>query len=89
MKQAACKGSNNDAFFPENGGNSRRVVATARKVCDTCPVKQECLDYAIQHHEEHGVWGGMIKSERRAYAKRQNFQKAYAEELKLHTGKIR
>jgi WhiB family redox-sensing transcriptional regulator len=89
MREAACKGSNNNAFFPERGAPSRNIVAEARKVCDTCSVKQECLDYAIANHEVHGVWGGMTKVERRAYSKQQKFQKAHAEELRIHTGKVR
>jgi WhiB family redox-sensing transcriptional regulator len=89
MKEAACRHSNPDAFFPELGGDSKKTCAAARIVCSTCSVKQECLDYAIEHHELHGVWGGMTKVERRAYAKEQKFQKAYAKELQTHTGKVR
>lgn len=37
----------------------------AKKICRTCPVIEECLEYAIRHNED-GVWGGTTKRERRA-----------------------
>ena len=36
-------------------------------VCRTCPVREECLDYALEHHEL-GVWGGTTERERAARA---------------------
>lgn len=45
-------------FFPTNGGG----VVTAIKFCADCPVRQECLNFALSENIEHGVWGG--KSER-------------------------
>lgn len=37
--------------------------APYRKFCDSCPVKYECLNYAVVHEEE-GIWGGFTRSQR-------------------------
>lgn len=43
---------------------SRAEVAFAKSVCYLCPVRQECLEYAILSEERWGVWGGMTAPER-------------------------
>ena len=41
-------------FFPSDGVG----VEIARKLCESCPVKQPCLEYALAERVDHGVWGG-------------------------------
>lgn len=53
-----------DSWFPGPGGTPKVV----RKVCALCPVRQECLMFAIENGEFYGIWGGMVESERAAYA---------------------
>lgn len=48
-------------FFPETGSG----VAQARQLCRRCPVKDDCLDYALEANEHYGVWGGASERERR------------------------
>lgn len=48
------------AFFPETG-NSHYV---AKELCRLCPVKLECLEYALGANETYGVWGGLGPDER-------------------------
>jgi WhiB family transcriptional regulator, redox-sensing transcriptional regulator len=36
----------------------------AKAACKTCPVRDECLSYALKW-EEYGVWGGLSPNERR------------------------
>ena len=43
-------------FFPERGGPQKKQLAVCREQCD---VMEECLVYAIENHEDHGIWGGM------------------------------
>lgn len=62
MKQASCANEERDLWFPQVGGASR----VARMICAGCPVKNECLDYALKH-EEFGIWGGMSAEERNRY----------------------
>lgn len=37
----------------------------AKEICRTCPVKQPCLDYAVNIREPHGIWGGLNEAERK------------------------
>jgi WhiB family redox-sensing transcriptional regulator len=39
--------------------------ARAKAICQECPVRQECLHYALDVGEPHGIWGGLNESERR------------------------
>ena len=45
-------------------------VAVARRICASCPVQAPCLEYALTHHIDHGVWGGASERERRRILKR-------------------
>ena len=38
----------------------------AKKLCNQCPVQAECLEYAMNVKEQHGVWGGLTVTERQA-----------------------
>jgi WhiB family transcriptional regulator, redox-sensing transcriptional regulator len=58
---ALCAETDPEAFFPEKGGSTRE----AKKICLGCPVKAECLDYALAHDERFGIWGGLSERERR------------------------
>jgi WhiB family redox-sensing transcriptional regulator len=60
MHFAACEGMNTNQFFPEyNFLIEDRVLAA----CDRCPVKQDCLDWALDN-DEKGVWGGLTEEQR-------------------------
>ncbi len=61
MAHGKCRGADPSAFFPSDGTGVER----AQRVCDSCPVKVECLEYALEHRIEHGVWGGASERERR------------------------
>jgi WhiB family transcriptional regulator, redox-sensing transcriptional regulator len=36
----------------------------AKKICQQCPVMQECREWALEHKESYGVWGGLSEGER-------------------------
>jgi WhiB family redox-sensing transcriptional regulator len=59
--RALCAQADPEAFFPEKGGSTRE----AKKVCRACDVRTECLEYALEHDERFGVWGGLSERERR------------------------
>ena len=65
MEDAACRHPSIDRkiFFADK--TEFWIVAEARKVCEGCPVAQECLDFALENHEMHGVWGGKSVQERK------------------------
>jgi WhiB family redox-sensing transcriptional regulator len=64
FEHAACRGLDPNIFFAENAGKHNVYVA-AIEICHSCPVKQDCLDYAIVTRQEHGMWGGMSERQRR------------------------
>jgi WhiB family redox-sensing transcriptional regulator len=67
--RAACRGEA-ALFFPDNADESRtdrRIrERQAKAICGRCPVRDECLEYALRTREQHGVWGGLNEYERRA-----------------------
>ena len=63
---ALCAQTDPEAFFPEKGGSTR----DAKKVCSSCTVRAECLDYALSNDERFGIWGGLSERERRRLRKR-------------------
>ena len=66
MAQGNCRNHPPATFFPSDGVG----VDRARKICATCPVVDSCLEYALAHRIEHGVWGGCSERERRRILKR-------------------
>lgn len=67
-ESAACAGTDNARFFP--AGDEDPHVAEAKAVCAACPVRDECLQYALSTNQTEGVWGGMTGSERRRLRRR-------------------
>lgn len=63
---ALCAQTDPEAFFPEKGGSTR----DAKKVCASCTVRSECLEYALSNDERFGIWGGLSERERRRLRKR-------------------
>ena len=37
---------------------------SAVQCCDGCPVRRECLEYALAADERYGIWGGKTPEER-------------------------
>lgn len=65
QSKARCLEADPEVFFPERGGSSK----AARAVCNQCPVRVECLRYALQNREQFGIWGGTSERERRKLRK--------------------
>jgi len=63
---ALCAQTDPEAFFPEKGGSTR----DAKRICTTCDVKSQCLEYALQNDERFGIWGGLSERERRKLKRR-------------------
>ena len=61
-----CAEVGTEYFFPEPGGDVVGKGAIPRNVCFSCPVMQECLDYAL-HNRVEGIWGGTTEQERKKY----------------------
>jgi WhiB family redox-sensing transcriptional regulator len=66
QERALCAQTDPEAFFPEKGGSTRE----AKRVCLSCDVRGECLEYALSNDERFGIWGGLSERERRKLKKR-------------------
>ncbi len=65
QERALCAQTDPEAFFPEKGGSTRE----AKRVCMSCEVRVECLEYALENDERFGIWGGLSERERRRVKK--------------------
>lgn len=71
-EQALCREVDPDLFFPPKSGAAPEMVRQALRICRHCPVKQECLDLAMNiQHEAYdglsslpGIWGGTRRIDR-------------------------
>lgn len=61
MPDGLCTQSDPDEWYPDKGGSTYQ----AKQICRRCPVRQQCLDYALTTQQGHGVWGGYSERERR------------------------
>lgn len=64
MDYASCREIEGDLWFAE--GTNFLATKLAKKVCAACPVKDQCLQYALENRIEHGTWGGLTIQERRS-----------------------
>src|SRR5262249_36490080 len=64
--ESACLTEDPELFFPIGNHIPAQVqTIEAKEVCRTCPVRRECLAWALMVGEEHGIWGGLDENERR------------------------
>lgn len=52
---ALCGQTDPDLWFPEQGG----LATAAKAICKQCPVKYQCLEFAVSNGETEGVWAGL------------------------------
>ena len=63
---ARCRGVDPLIFHPVNDDDA----GEAKAICELCPVREACLEYAIAAREKDGVWGGLTARERRRIIRR-------------------
>jgi WhiB family transcriptional regulator, redox-sensing transcriptional regulator len=64
----ACAQADPDLFFPiSSAGRALVQIAKAKAICAACPVRQPCLEFALEHDLVHGIWGGTTPAERQAW----------------------
>jgi WhiB family redox-sensing transcriptional regulator len=66
QERSACYGLDPEIFFP----TSEEEAGLALSYCSACPVRETCLEWAIQNGERYGVWGGTTEQERRRLMRR-------------------
>jgi WhiB family redox-sensing transcriptional regulator len=64
-ERALCRSADPEELFVEGAAQHR-----AKALCTGCPVRLECLSYALDNRIEHGIWGGATERDRRALLRR-------------------
>jgi WhiB family redox-sensing transcriptional regulator len=66
---ARCRGQDATLFFTptvlERKDEREAREGQAKGICAECPVRMECLDFALYTRESYGIWGGLNELERR------------------------
>jgi hypothetical protein len=67
--RGACHGMDpwdaDAVFFP--APRDHDAIAEAKELCGWCPVRRDCLNYALEHDLKEGIWGGLTADERRPW----------------------
>jgi WhiB family redox-sensing transcriptional regulator len=61
VDRAACAGLDPQLFHPEWG----EVPDAAKAISQSCPVRADCLDWALRTNQQYGIWGGLSVGARR------------------------
>jgi WhiB family redox-sensing transcriptional regulator len=74
FSHAACKGLTNLMFPKEH--KDITYIAEARRICSNCPVKPQCLEYALEFPaaDMHGVWAGLTSRQLAAEQRRRGIK---------------
>jgi len=66
IERSSCIGEDPELFFPVGStGAALAQTAKAIEICAGCPVRAECLEWALETCQDAGVWGGLGEEERR------------------------
>lgn len=63
VTQGRCSTTDPEAWWPDSKTDPYRTT-TALAVCESCPVKAQCLQWALDNKEYEGVWGGTTPDQR-------------------------
>lgn len=65
VENALCAQIGGDLWFAEKGDWATTIQA--KLICQRCPVREQCLRWALENGENHGVWGGMTPEQRKRF----------------------
>lgn len=66
IDEANCRGVDPERFFVRGSLQAK----PAQRLCERCPVQETCLEYALAHDIDFGVWGGLTERQRRSLQRR-------------------
>jgi WhiB family transcriptional regulator, redox-sensing transcriptional regulator len=66
--QASCRGGDSERWFPGRGTDPGEL-AELKRICESCPAREPCLEFALTNGERFGLWGGKSERERRGMRK--------------------
>jgi len=70
-REAACTSHDPELFFPiGSAGPAVRQTERAKQICNECPARIPCLEWALQTGADHGVWGGLSEQDRQSLRRR-------------------
>jgi WhiB family redox-sensing transcriptional regulator len=75
MDDAACTGKPLSWFFPNSAEQWEKQARAALALCRTCLVQAECLQFALDADDKHGIFGGLLPHERHAMKRNQPLRK--------------
>lgn len=75
MEDAACAQIGPGLFYVGEKAQAREYDA-ARSVCNTCTVQAECLEFALEVDDRHGMWGGLSPQEREKVRKQRGLHRS-------------
>lgn len=65
--RAACRDEDPELFFPiGTTGPAVEQSDAAKRVCSSCDVREECLEFALGSNQDAGIWGGLTEDERKS-----------------------
>jgi hypothetical protein len=70
-EEANCADTDSEAFFTVERTSTYPNISMLRRICSSCMVKEDCLDYALKH-EVMGYWGNTTEHQRRKIRQRLN-----------------
>lgn len=70
---ARCASADPEAWFPRKGAPPVEAVL---RVCKRCPVRDDCLEFALSNDLDYGVWGGLTAMQRRRLKKKRRAKDA-------------
>jgi WhiB family redox-sensing transcriptional regulator len=82
--RAACLQLDSGLFFPDRVTYLKKDIAAAKAACCRCPVREECLQAAVDGGEKVGIWGGLTPIERMNLHRRQRRVRAAQERPAAH-----
>lgn len=80
QEEGSCRNQDPEIFFLDynlRGKAKRQKEQTAISICNDCPVKQQCLEHALNTPEIYGVWGGMTEEQRHVIMRRNGIRVDY------------
>ncbi|MFC9556382.1 WhiB family transcriptional regulator [Rhodococcus sp. NPDC056960] len=89
--EALCRYLDTDVFFArDNESKPARIrrERAAKEICDDCPVRAKCREFALSTSEPFGVWGGTSEADRRAFAHQPEPERTERRPLRI-TGQYR
>ena len=69
-KDAKCLGLPVGLFFPQQQSHKEEVPREIRRLCMSCPVREECLDYALNLESNVGIWAATTPTQRAVIRKK-------------------